>query len=753
MSKVRKKVKKKTSVSKDTPLLLPPHVSLKRKFWKSFFTRRFFAFAVLVLILVGVLSYWFIFKDFPSPTKLSSPEIAQTTKIFDRHGTLLYDIYVDKNRIVVPLSTIPKHVQQATIAIEDKDFYKHSGVSFIGGMLRALRVIVLKQQLQGGSTITQQLVKTALLTPERTIQRKVKEIILAYMVEFRYSKDEILEMYLNYVPYGGTAWGIEAAAERYFGKNVSELTVAEGALLAGLPQAPTLYSPHGAHPEYAKARQEAVLKRMVEDGYLSQEEADAAKNEPLQYRTQEANIKAPHFVMYVKEKLVEKFGEKQVEQGGLRVTTTLDLPLQEFAQQTVASEVAKLERLRVSNGAAMVTRAPTGEILAMVGSKDYFATDSGTFNVTTAMRQPGSAIKPINYAIGIDNKTVTAATVFNDIPTCFSGGPQSYCPKNYDGRFHGPTQLRFALGNSYNIPAVKMLKLNTVSTMIASSSAFGMTTLKDPSKYGLSLTLGGGEVPMIEMTTAFGVFANGGIRKDLQAILKVEDATGKVLEEYKDENLNKDAPSSLLINGPRVVSSETAFLISHILLDQNARSAAFGSSFLPVAGHPAVSVKTGTTDDLRDNWTVGFTHMGFVVSSWVGNNDNSPMNQNLVSGVTGAAPIWNKIMSHVLTGVKESWPRQPDGIVGLQVCPLSGMLPQDDNSCGPRFEYFIKGTQPTQKENLKQAVTVDKTNDKLAKQDQTENVEVKEKMIVRDALGSIYCIDCNHDGDPVSVIR
>lgn len=752
MSKVRRRTSKlKKSLTRPL-LLLPSHrKGMGRRIKSLFFSWRA-VFWLLPLLVFGGLTYWFIFKDFPSPERLASSELAQTTKIFDRNGTLLYDIFIDKNRTLVPLSQVPKYVQEATIAIEDKEFYSHKGVNPIGGMLRAVREIIFRQKLQGGSTITQQLVKTALLTPERTVQRKVKEIILAFLVELRYPKDKILELYLNYVPYGGTAWGIEAASERYFGKPVSELTLPEGTLLAGLPQAPTLYSPYGAHPEFAKNRQRAVLRRMVEDGYLTQQDADNAEGVELNFEPLTSNIRAPHFVMYVKEKLVEKYGEKVVEQGGLRVTTTLDLPLQEFAQNTVASEVAKLEKSRVSNGASLVTRAPTGEILAMVGSKDYFASDSGSFNVVTAERQPGSSIKPLNYAIGIDTKKVTPATVFNDQPTCFSSIPTQYCPKNYDGRFHGPVQLRFALGNSYNIPAVKMLKLNTPELMVASSSAFGITTLSDPSRYGLSLTLGGGEVPMTEMATAFGVFANGGIRKDLVAILKVEDATGKVIDENKDANLNSDSPSSLLINGPRAVSPETAFLISHILLDQNARSSAFGSSFLQVSGHPGVSVKTGTTDDLRDNWTIGFTQLDVVIATWVGNNNNTPMNQSLVSGVTGAAPIWNKIMGYYLKGKKETWPKQPEGIVGLQVCPISGLLPQDDNSCGPRYEYFIKGTQPKDKENLKQSVTIDNTTQKIAKPDQTENVSTVERLIVRDAFGP-YCVDCPHEGDPVQIIR
>ncbi len=714
-------------------------------------TKRRFQIGFGAILILSLFLYFYIFKDIPSPDKLTS-DFSQTTKIFSRKGELLYNIYVDKNRTFVPLNNIPKYVQQATISIEDKDFYKHGGIDPIGGVLRAVKEFVFKQQLQGGSTITQQLVKTALLTPERTIQRKIKEIILASLVELKYPKDKILEMYLNQVPYGGTAWGIEAASERYFNKKVGELSLAESALLAGLPQAPTTYSPFGSHPEYARQRQKLVLDRMLEDKYISSEQRDAALNEDLKYKPISNDIKAPHFVMYVKELLVTKYGERTVEQDGLKVTTTLDLQFQEFAENTIASEVGKLEDLHVTNAASLITHPATGEILAMVGSTDYFASESGTFNATTALRQPGSAIKPINYAIGIENKVVTPASVFNDDLSCFAALPKTYCPVNYDGNFHGPTQLRFALGNSYNIPAVKMLKLNSVETMVASSSAFGITTFKDKSRYGLSLTLGGGEVPMTEMATAFGVFANGGIRKDLVAVLKVEDKNGKILDEYKDANLDKETLSQLLINGPRVVSRETAFLISHILLDQNARSSAFGSSYLQISGHPAVSVKTGTTDDKRDNWTIGFTPE-FLVATWVGNNDNSPMNPYLASGVTGAAPIWNKIMTFALTDIKESWPKQPEGIVGLSICPISGLLPPDGQDCHPRYEYFIKGTEPKDKENLKMNVAVDKSNQKLAQPNQTENVEVKEKLVVKDVLNTLYCIDCPHDGDPVTIVK
>ena len=730
-----------------------------------FSAKKILLIAGLFLLSIICFLFFVILKDLPSPSKLSSYEIPQTTKIYDRNGQLLYEIYTEQNRTLVKLADVPLYLRQATISIEDKDFYKHKGVDPIGGMLRAVKENISGKNLQGGSTITQQLMKTALLTPERTLTRKIKEIILAFWTEKLYSKDQILEMYLNQVPYGGTAWGIEAAAEKYFGKNVKNLTLAEAALLAGLPAAPTIYSPYGAHPEYVKNRQEAVLSRMVEDGYIKEEEKNQAMAQELHFKPQKTALKAPHFVMYVKEKLVEKYGEKMVEQGGLKVTTTLDLPLEEKAQEIVANEVEKIKNLKVGNGAALVSRPPTGEILAMVGSKDYFATDSGNFNVTTSARQPGSAIKPINYAIGIESKKVTAATTFLDEPTCFEvPGQKPYCPVNYDGKFHGPTQLRFALGNSFNIPAVKMMAFNGVANMVASASAMGISTFKDPKNYGLSLTLGGGEVSMLDMARAFGVFANSGIRKDLVVILKVEDKNGKVLEEFKDPNFVKDIhqsnnyPSTLLISGPRVLSNETSFIISHILLDNNARSQMFGESSYLVIPKRAVSVKTGTTDDKKDNWTIGFTP-NFLTVVWVGNNNNSPMDPYLSSGVTGAAPIWNKIMTETLKNQPDLWPKQPPDIVGAQICSLSGKAPPNpnpnagDRGCATRYEYFIKDTVPKETENLKQTVAVDKNTQKLAPLGQTDNIEMKEHQIVSDMFGN-FCLDCPHDGgEPVTTIK
>ncbi|PIS13828.1 penicillin-binding protein [Candidatus Shapirobacteria bacterium CG09_land_8_20_14_0_10_47_13] len=690
-----------------------------------------------VFLLLVFLAVW-IFKDLPSPTWLSSSP--SSSLIYDRNGKLLYEIYAEKNRTPVSLKDLPEYIKWATIASEDKNFYRHHGFDF-GGVLRAAYNIIFHQTLQGGSTITQQLVKNALLTPERTLHRKIREIILTYLVEVIYSKDRILEMYLNQAPYGGTAWGIQAAAQTYFNKDAKDLTLAESSLLAGLPASPTRFSPFGAHPELAQQRQERVLQLMVEDGYLDESSKLKVQSSELVYAPPSVGIKAPHFVLYVKDLLAEKYSDTVVEQGGLKVTTTLDLDLQNFAQDTVATEVAKLKKLKVGNGAALVTNPKTGEILAMVGSKDYFAKDiDGNVNVTLRPRQPGSSIKPLNYALAFSKGTLTAATVLNDIPTCFKvAGQPLYCPVNYDGQFHGPVQARFALGNSYNIPAVKVLAMNGLTDFVASASAMGIATFKDPQNYGLSLTLGGGEVKMVDMATAFSAFANLGIRQDLWAIKKVEDQAGKVIFEQKEQE------------GPRVLSMEVAYLIDHILLDNNARSAAFGpSSFLVVKNHPEVAVKTGTTNDLRDNWTIGWTP-SVLVATWVGNNDNTAMSY-VASGVTGASPIWNKIIGQALKNKTQQWPLKPDGIIGAQVCNVSGKLPNPDSPCPTRFEYFAPGTVPTEMENLNTDVEVDKTTRQLAT-DKTppENRETQNHPAIFDPLGIPYCLDCAFPTDPVTI--
>jgi penicillin-binding protein 1C len=690
--------------------------------------------------------FTWLFWGIPLPTQLSN-DFPVSTKLFDRSGKLIYEIYTDKRRSPIKLAELPPYVREATISIEDKDFYKHYGFSPTG-VARAAFNIAVNKKLQGGSTITQQLVKNVLLSPERTIKRKVREFALTMFVEAIYSKDQILEMYLNQIPYGSTAYGIEAASELYFNKEAKNLTLGEGALLVGLTQSPTRYSPFGAHPEYAKDRQRVVLKSMVENKYLTQEETDKAVKEELKYATVTAP-KAPHFALWVKEQLVDKYGEQTVEKGGLRVTTTLDLDLQDFAQQAVATEVGKLKKQSVGNGAAIVTRPKSGEILAMVGSKDYFAEDEdGKVNVILSQRQPGSSIKPVNYALAIRDKKITAATVLADIPSCFLvAGQEPYCPTDYDGTFHGLVQTRFALGNSYNIPAVRVLALNGVDGFIDFAKQMGISTFTDPKNYGLSLTLGGGDVKPYDMAEAFGVFANAGIRQPLISILKVTDWKGKVLEETKAEDIE--------LNGERVLTPDVTYIISHILLDNNARIAAFGEhSFLNVSGHPEVSVKTGTTNDRRDNWTDGYTPDAVVIT-WVGNNDNTPMS-GAVSGVSGASPIWNKLMKYVLDKAEKgeynpedsghAWPQQPGDVVGATICSTTGTLPegpQDNPGCPTRFEYFLEGTVPQAAPIAGVDIQIDKrTGQQAAPDTPPEFIETQNHPIFTDPLGTTYCMNC-----------
>jgi membrane carboxypeptidase/penicillin-binding protein PbpC len=470
---------------------------------------------------------------------------------------------------------------------------------------------------------------------------------------------------------------------------------------------------------------------MLDQQYINQEQFDQTLAEQLNYTSPSIGIKAPHFVLYVKDLLVEQLGEDVIQQGGLTVITTLDSNLQDFAQQTVASEVGKLQKLKISNGAGLVTNPRSGEILAMIGSRDYFDSDiDGNVNLTLRLRQPGSSIKPINYALALEKRLINPATVLNDIPTCFNvPGQKSYCPDNYDGQFHGPVQVRFALGNSYNIPAVKVLTLNSLVDFIDKATQMGITTFKDPQNYGLSITLGGGEVTMYDMAQAFSAFANLGIRQDLWAIQKVTNLKGETLLEHH------------AVEGPRVLPMEVAYLINHILLDNNARQPMFGpSSYLVVKNHPEVSVKTGTTNDLRDNWTIGW-NPSIMVVTWVGNNDNQPMSY-VASGVTGASPIWNKIIGFALKDKKEEWPLKPEKVIGAQICTQSGFSPNPDSPCQTRFEYLIDGTLPPV-ENLRQAVIVDKTTGHLAT-DKTspENIETQEKSIITDPLGQPYCLDC-----------
>ena len=606
-------------------------------------------------------------KALPNPKVLTQKDSPTTSKIYDRNGNLLYEIYEEENRTPIALADVPKFVRDATIAIEDSDFYNHKGYS-PKGIIRATIHNLTQDTLEGGSTITQQLIRSALLTPEKTLKRKIEEILLAAWAEKIYSKEQILEMYFNQVPYGGTSWGIEAAAQTYFGKSVKELTLAQAAVLAGLPAAPSRYSPFGASPELTKKRQEEVLDRMAYLGYISSDERDKAKSEVVNFKPPRTAITAPHFVMYVKTLLEQFYGPQIVAKGGLRVTTTLDPDIQQIAQQAVSQEVENLRKLSVGNGAALVTNPQTGEILAMVGSTDYFDMNrQGNVNITLALRQPGSSIKAVTYAAALKSG-FTAASIINDTPVIYKTvGQLSYSPVNYDGKYHGAVTLRTAFASSYNIPAVKVLDRIGVKTMIDQGKLMGITSWNDEGRFGLSLTLGGGEVTMLDMAKVYGTLASGGTKHELTPFLKITN--------YKGETLPNPIGNEVV----KATTPEIAFIISNILADNSARSLAFGTNSSLVIPGKTVSVKTGTSDNKRDNWTIGYTP-DFLTAVWVGNNDNTPMNPQLTSGVTGAAPIWNEIMSKILTDKPDKIFSPPPGII---------MMP-----CYGRLEYFIRGTEP-----------------------------------------------------------
>lgn len=667
----------------------------------------------LIVFLVGAFSlFLFYAKDLPQPGKLTNREMELSTRIFDREGKLLFDIYGNQNRTYVPLSEVSEHLKNGTVAIEDKEFFKHEGFS-ISGYARAVRDVILYHRLTGGSTLTQQLIKNVFLSPERTIPRKIKEFILAIQVENRYDKNEILELYLNEAPYGGTAWGVEAASELYFGKKAKDLDLVESAILAGMPQRPSYYSPYGPDPKAYVARTEHVLRRMREDGYITKEEEQEAKKKlpDIVFNEKTESIKAAHLVFYVKDLLIEKFGESVVENGGLQVTTTLDYDLQEKAENIVKEEVDKAKGAKVGNGAALVINSKTGEILAMVGSKNYFGdeeedsdeTFEGKFNVVTqGLRQPGSSIKPVTYATAL-KKGYTASSLLMDTETVFPVvGQEDYKPVNYDGKVHGPMQMRFALGNSINIPAVKMIAKVGIKDMLTTANDLGLKTLaptdENMRRFGLSLTLGGGEVRLIDIVFAYAAFSNGGYRTEPVSILNVKDSKGKTIFEHRETNKRQ------------VLDEGIAFIISHMLLDNNARLVTFGENSLLNVRSYTIAVKTGTTDDKRDNWTIGWTP-SYVVGTWVGNNDNSPMT-NVASGVTGASPIWRRVFLELLKDKPKEDFVKPDNAVAVEIDSFGGGLPVAGQ--GKRTEYFLKGTEPQTPSSIYQRLRISKSQGLLA---------------------------------------
>jgi membrane peptidoglycan carboxypeptidase len=697
-------------------------------------------FGLIACIILGFGIFLWFSRDLPTPGKLSAQNLSQSTKVYDRNGKVLYDVYAGNvNRTYVSLPNTAKYLKEGTIAIEDKDFYTNNGFSLAGYLRSAINFLLHKGSISGGgSTLTQQLVKNTLLTSEQSLPRKIKELILAVQVDKKYTKDQILELYLNIAPYGGTAVGVEAASELYFGKKAKDLNLVESAVLAGMPQSPSYYTPYGQYPKAYIPRATAVLRRMREDKYITPaQEAAAVKQLPkVQFQTQHQAIKAPHFSFYIKDLLREQFGDAMVESGGLQVYTTLDYKLQQQAEEIVKEEVEKAKYLKVGNGASVVINPKNGEILAMVGSKDFFLAEDtigtgknaekkpfeGQLNIITqSHRQPGSSIKPVTYAAALE-KGYTAATLLMDTKTTFHtpGSDKDYVPVNYDGKFHGPTQMRFALGNSFNIPAVKMIALVGVKNMLQVAYNMGITklapTTENLNRFGLAVTLGGAEVQPLEYAASYGAFANGGFKTEPVAITKVTDRNGKILYEKK-------APAQ-----KRVLPEEVAFIVSHMLLDNNARIIEFGAnSYLNVPGK-TVAVKTGTTDDKRDNWTVGWTP-SILVLTWVGNNDNSPMSQTLASGITGAAPIWRRIMMTALAGKANEEFKKPDNVIPVEIDAYGGGLPVDGQP--KRTEYFIKGTEPTGPSKIYKEIKVAKSdNNRVATEEEIQKGEYDTKKFI-----------------------
>ncbi|MBT6254262.1 PBP1A family penicillin-binding protein [Candidatus Uhrbacteria bacterium] len=615
-------------------------MGLKKKLgkFKVIFSRGFLGNVLLfggVCLAGGVvvlgLTFLFIGRDLPDPNALQERSIAQSTKIMDRTGEhQLFEIFIDERRTLIKLDEIPQHLVDGVIATEDTRFYEHKGIRPLSIARAVFYGVFTSKRISGTSTLTQQLVKNAILTDERSITRKLKEAILSVKLEQRYTKDEILQIYFNEIPYGSTNYGVEAASRSYFAKSASELSLSESAVLAGLPKAPTAYL---NNPDALKTRRDFVLRRMFEEGYITEEEKNTAQADELVLERTLGEIDAPHFVFYVKQLLEDEFGQRAVEEGGLTVITTLDYDLQGIAQEAVTDSVAANgESLNFSNAALVAIDPANGQVLSMVGSHDYFDEESdGAVNVTTRSRQPGSSMKPLAYT-ALFEAGYTPNTVFYDVETDFPSDVGTYHPRNYDLSEHGPVTVRKALQGSLNITAVKALYMVGVSNFLDFADRMGYTTLGDRSRFGLSVVLGGGEVTLLEHTNAYATFANDGVRNETVAIMKIEDAKGEVLFDYEEEK--KD--------GSRVLDENISRMITNVLSDDGARQYAFGGgSQLQLGGRP-VAAKTGTTNDYRDGWTLGYTPQ-IAIGVWGGNNDNTAMARG-AGGSSVAAPIWNKVM-------------------------------------------------------------------------------------------------------------
>ena len=653
----------------------------------------------------GALLLWLALLEIPSFDSLHERQVAESTKIYDRTGQIvLYDVYGSVKRRVVPLDQISDNLKKATLAIEDDQFYEHRGVRPLAILRALLADLVPGGPVQGGSTITQQAIKNTVLTQDRTFTRKLKELVLALKLEQVMTKDEILALYLNETPYGGSIYGVEEAARAFFGKSAREVGVAEAAYIAAVAKAPTYYSPFGQHREQLDNRKNLVIGRMREVGFLTPAEATAAQAETVKFAgVGDGSIKAPHFVMFVRDYLEQKYGADEVRTRGYKVVTTLDWELQQKAEALVREYGYRNEKQFGAGNAGLVAIDPkTGQLLAMVGSRDYFNVENeGNFNITLAHRQPGSSFKPFVYATAF-NQGFTPETMVFDLETqfdtaCARDASRCYQPRNYDGTFRGPLSLRSALGQSINIPAIKVLYLVGIKNALATARAMGITSLTDPNRYGLTLVLGGGEVSLLELTGAYGVFGNDGVRNPTTAILRVESARGEILEEWRA------APQEAL-------PTESARQISDILSDDKARQPTFAANSALHVPYRQVAVKTGTTNDSRDAWVVGYTP-SIAIGAWVGNNDNAPMEKKVAGFIV--APLWRAVMDYAL-------PRYPSENFPPPTIEAPTDLP-------PVYRGFWQGGR---------GYLVDKISGKLATEDTPE--ELREERVITEVHSILY---------------
>jgi 1A family penicillin-binding protein len=633
---------------------------------KNFFTWRILkqwllGFFSLCILLVGIFIIWASMLKLPDFKSFTEQKVQSSTKIYDRTGKiLLYNVNQDIKRTVIPSQDMGVNIKNATVAIEDSQFYTDSGIRVTSILRGTIWAVLTGKKIQGGSTITQQLIKNTLLTSQRTISRKVKEWILAIKLEQVMSKDDILTLYLNQAPYGGNIYGIEEASKLFFNKEPADLTLAESAYLAAIPNGPTYYSPYGKNKDKLDSRKNLVLKRMLDTKFITQQQYDDAMKEVVTFQPQQpTHIAAPHFVFYVEDYLQNKYGQDAIDNGGLTVITTLDYGLQQKAE-AIALADAKINQQKYngSNDAIVVIDPKTGQILSMVGSRDYFdPTIDGNFNVATAARQPGSSFKPIVYAQAFKDGYTENTTLF-DVKTEFNAscspqgkplpghtGTTCYMPNDFDNLFRGPMTLKNALAQSINIVAVKLLYLVGIPNAIQMAHDLGITTLNDPTRYGLSLVIGGGETTLLDMTSAYSVFANDGVRNPATSILSVTQSDGTVLEQYKD-------------NSYQVLDPNIPHMLDDILDDNTARTPTFGANSPLLIPGRDVAVKTGTTNDDKDAWTIGYTP-SFTVGVWVGNNDNTAMKNG---GSALAGPIWNAVMTAALADSPVETFTKPDPV-------------------------------------------------------------------------------------------